>query len=162
MVLLGRRFEDHGRVVRNYTQSRSFDLPVYGRRRLYRADFSDQHALSRDMGVPVRTFFGLDSRLATAALAVLTRIPGASRAPQGLHLPGTDRWLVLARGQDGKTRWAFGRNQSRATAVMAAIAARTSVGLSPGVHHLHQVMKLADVPGGRGIDVNSAVSRIVM
>jgi hypothetical protein len=156
--LLGRRFDDHGQGIRNYTQPRSFDLPTYSRRRLYRADFSDQHALSRDLDVPVRTYFGMDSRLATAALATLTWIPGASRAPRGLHLPGTDRWLVLARGRDGTTRWAHGRNQSRATAVMAAIAARATAGLAPGVHHLHQVMKLADVPVGRGIDVVGEVS----
>jgi hypothetical protein len=156
--LLGRRFDDHGRVIRNYTRPYSFDLPTYGRRRLYRADFSDQHALSRDLEVPVRTYFGMDSRLATAALAALTWIPGASRAPRGLHLPGTDGWLVLARGRDGTTRWAHGRNQSRATAVMAAMAARLTARLSPGVHHLHQVMKLADVPVGWGIDVDGEVS----
>jgi hypothetical protein len=156
--LLGSRFDDHGRLVRNYTRPRHFDLPIFGRRRLYRADFSDQHTLSRDLEVPVRTYFGVDSRLATAALAALTWIPGASRAPRGLHLPGTDQWLVLASGRDGTTRWARGRSQSRATAVMAAIAARAIGRLPAGVHHLHQVMKLADVPVGRGIDVSNEPS----
>jgi saccharopine dehydrogenase-like NADP-dependent oxidoreductase len=62
--LLGRRFPDThgGRPVRNFTQPRPFDLPGLGRRRLYRADFSDQHTLTRDHGVPVRTYLGLDSR----------------------------------------------------------------------------------------------------
>jgi len=41
-------------------------------RPLVRLDFSDQHTLRRELNVPVRTFFGLDSRLATAALAALT------------------------------------------------------------------------------------------
>jgi hypothetical protein len=61
-----------GRLVRNYTRPRRFDLPGQGRRRLCRADFADQHALSRDLAVPVRTYFGVDSRLATALLAGLT------------------------------------------------------------------------------------------
>lgn len=153
--LLARRFPDPGTgsLVRNYTRPRPFDLPGHGRRWLYRADFSDQHTLTRDLGVPVRTYFGLDSRLATTALATLTWVPGASQAPQGLHLPGTDRWLALARGRDGTTRWASGRVQSHATAVLAAIAARVVARLPPGVHHLHDVLTLADVPTGRGIDL---------
>ena len=112
--LLGRRLRDPADgKIRNYTRPRHFDLPGYRRRRLYRTDFSDQHVLTRDLGVPVRTYFGLDSRLATAALAVLTWVPGASRAPQGLHLPGTDRWLALARASNGTTRWAHGWVQSQ-------------------------------------------------
>jgi saccharopine dehydrogenase-like NADP-dependent oxidoreductase len=154
--LLGRRFRDPatGEQVRNYTRPQRFDLPGYGRRRVYRADFSDQHVLTRDLGVPVRTYFGLDSRWATVALALLTWVPGASSAPQGLHLPGTDRWLALARGRDGTSRWASGRVQSHATAVLAATAARAVAGLSPGVHHLHHVLTLADVPGGQGIHLH--------
>ena len=150
--LLGRRFGGPGTggQVRNYTQPRRFDLPGPGRRRLYRADFCDQHVLTRDLGVPVRTYFGLDSRLATAALAALTRIPGASRAPRRLPLPGSDRWLVLARAEDGTSRWASGRVESHATAVLAAAAARATTGLAAGVQHLHQVLTLADVPTGRG------------
>jgi hypothetical protein len=152
--LLGTRFQDpDGRLVRNYTRPRRFALPGQGRRRLYRADFSDQHALSRDLAVPVRTYFGVDSRLATALLAGLTWIPGASRAPQGLHLPGTDRWLALARAAGGSTRWAAGRGQSHATAVMTAVAARVVVRLPAAVHHLHRVLTLADVPAGRGIEL---------
>jgi saccharopine dehydrogenase-like NADP-dependent oxidoreductase len=153
--LIGRRFADPatGALVRNYTRPRRFDLPGLGTRRLYRADFSDQHVLTRDLGVPVRTHFGLDSRAATALLATLTWIPGGSHAPQGLHLPGGDRWVALARGEDGTTRWAHGRRQSHATAVVAVAAARRAVGLPAGVHHLHQVMGLADVPAGAGIEV---------
>jgi hypothetical protein len=155
--LLGKRFRDpDGRLVRNYTRPRRFDLPGDGRRRLYRADFADQHALSRDLGVPVRTYFGVDSRLATTLLAGLTWIPGASRAPQGLHLPGTDRWLALARAAGGTTRWAAGRGQSHATAVMTAAAARVAVRLPAAVHHLHTVLTLADVPAGRGIELGTA------
>jgi hypothetical protein len=70
---------------------------------------------------------------------------------------GTDRWLALARGRDGRSRWASGRVQSHATAVLAAIAARAVAGLPPGVHHLHQVLTLADVPAGRGIHLQDGV-----
>lgn len=159
--LLGHRFRDPGSgdQVRNYTQPRRFNLPRYGPRRLYRADFSDQHVLTRDLGVPVRTYFGLDSRPATIALATLTWIPGASSAPQRLHLPGSDQWLALARGEDGTSRWALGRGQSDATAVVAATAVRAVAGLLPGVHHLHTVMTLADVPTGRGIHLEKGVLR---
>lgn len=144
--LLGRHFDDNGRRVRNYTEPELFGLPGIRRpRRLYRLDFSDQHSLRRDLGVRVRTFFGLDSRLATTALAALTWLPGASKAPRGLPLPGTDRWIVLARAHDGTTRWARGANQSRATALLAATAASHAPGLSAGVYSSHQVMRLADL-----------------
>jgi hypothetical protein len=151
--LLGQRFRDPATDmrVRNYTRPRRFDLPHLGRRRLYRVDFSDQHVLTRDLGVPVRTYFGLDSVPATTALAALTWIPGGSRAPQGIHLPGTDHWLVLAHGGDGTTRSAHGRVQSRATAVLTAVAARTVTRLPAGVHHLHQAIGLDAIPAGRGI-----------
>jgi hypothetical protein len=104
-----------GEPVRNYSRPQRFDLPGWGRRRLYRADFSDQHSLTRDLSVPVRTYFGLDSRLATGAQAALTWVPGPSSAPRGLHLPGSDRWLAMARGRHGTSRWASGRVQSHAT-----------------------------------------------
>jgi len=37
---------------------------------------------------------------------------------------------------------------------MAAIAARTIPELPAGVHHLHDVLTLDDVPRGRGIEVD--------
>lgn len=156
--LLGGRFPDPGSSgsIRNYTHPSSFDLPGYGGRRLFRADFSDQHTLSRDLGVPVRTFLGLDSRIATAALAALTWVPGASRLPAGLHLPGSDRWLSLARAEGGSLWWAEGRGQSRATAAMTTLAVRLLSDLRPGVHHLHQVMNLDDVPSGTGIRISTS------
>jgi saccharopine dehydrogenase-like NADP-dependent oxidoreductase len=152
--LLGKDLVDAvGERVRNYTKPQTFDLPGFGRRRLYRADYSDQHTLTRDLGVPVRTYFGLDSRLATTALAALTWVPAIGRLTQRLHVPGSDRWLLLARGADGTTRHATGHGQSHGTAVLAAVAAQAVRGLPAGVHHLHQVCSLADVPNGRGIDL---------
>jgi hypothetical protein len=123
---------------------------------MLRADFSDQHVLSRDLGVPVRTYVGLDSRLSTGLLAGLTRIPRPPRLPRGLHLPGSDRWLVLARAANGVTRWAAGHRQSHATALITALAVRAATRLSPGVHHLHSVVTLDDVSGLRDIELGPA------
>lgn len=156
--LIGRRFPDTGGgpPVRNYTRGRTFALPGLGRRRLYRTDFSDQHTLTRELGAPVRTYFGVDSRAATAALALLTRVPGGSRAPRGLHLPGSDRWVAYARSAAGRAYWAEGRSQSRATAVVTVSAARRAAGLDAGVHHVTGILSLAEVAGGaEGIAVHA-------
>lgn len=152
--LLGRRFPDTaaGAPVRNYTRGRVFDVPGLGRRRLYRADFSDQHTLTRALGVPVRTYFALDSRPATAALALLTRVPGARRIPARVPLPGSDRWIVFAAGRASRA-CAAGRSQAAATAAVTALAARAAVGLAPGVHHLDQVCPLASLADDPAIRV---------
>lgn len=156
--LLGRRFNDPatGEAIRNFTHPRRFELPALGRRRLYRADFSDQHTLTRDLGVPVRTYLGLDSRVATAALAALTWIPGASHAPGGLRTPGGDGWVVVAQRRDGPSRWATGRGQSRATAVITTEATLAAPHLAPGVHHLHDVLTVADLPPDAAIAIGSS------
>ncbi len=85
--LLGRRFADpvSDAPVRNYTRGRRFDLPGLGRRRLYRTDFSDQHTLTRELGVPVRTYFGLDSRLGTTPLAPCAGHPVMSLTSSSTH-----------------------------------------------------------------------------
>lgn len=156
--LLGRRFVDPatGTPIRNFTRASRFRLPgCTDTRRLLRVDFSDQHTLTRDLGVPVRTHFGLDSRIATLALAGLTRVPGGRHAPRGLHLPGGDAWIVLAR-TDGRSRWATGRGQSRGTAAIAAEAARACCGAAAGVHHLHQLISLADLPPDCGITCHTS------
>jgi hypothetical protein len=156
--LLGRRFADPatGVPVRNFTRPSRFRLPgTTSTRRLPRADFSDQHTMTRDLGVPVRTYFGLDSRVATQALALLTRVPGGRHAPRGLHLPGGEDWIVLARA-DGRSRWATGSGQSRATATIAVEAARAACGAGAGVHHLHHLLALADLPADRGITCHAS------
>ncbi|WP_344973428.1 saccharopine dehydrogenase family protein [Salinactinospora qingdaonensis] len=152
--LLGSDFPDPatGAAVGNLTQGRTFHLPGYGRRRLYRADFCDQHTLTRDLGVAVRSHLALDSRALTTALTLLTRLPGVQhlRLPTRLHLPGRDDWLVVATTATNESRWASGRNQSQATALVASLAATTVTGLAPGVHHLHQHLStdhLARLPG---------------
>ncbi|WP_304455047.1 saccharopine dehydrogenase [Nocardiopsis sp. YSL2] len=156
--LLGRTFPDPatGAPVRNFTQGHAFDLPGLGRRRLYRADFSDQHALTRDLGRPVRTRVGLDSRTLTAGLALLTHVPGASRMPTGIHGLGTDAWVALAQCGTAR-RWARGRGQSLATAHVTAWAATLVGGLAAGVHHLHEVAGLDDLPADLPLTVGGAL-----
>ncbi|NKY88610.1 saccharopine dehydrogenase [Nocardia veterana] len=145
--LLGRHFRHDGRRIRNFTEAERFRLPGdRAPRRLVRLDFSDQHTLTAELNVPVRTYFGLDARWASAALAIATWLPGASKVPRGVHLPGTDRWIVLARGRDGTTRWARGQGQSRATALIAALAAERAPAGPLGVQPLHHVLGLADLP----------------
>ncbi|WP_336083819.1 NAD-dependent epimerase/dehydratase family protein [Nocardia sp. SSK8] len=122
--LLGQRFPDpDGSDLRNFTRPTHFAVPgAAGYRRFpaVRADFADQHRLTHQFSVPVRSYLRLDSRLATLGLASLTWIPPL-RALTPKHLPGTDTWVVLARTADGTTRWATGHGQSLATAAVAAI-----------------------------------------
>lgn len=55
-----------------------------------RADFSDQHALTRDLGVPVRTYLRLDTSTATLGLAAMTWAPALQKVvPKKLW--GSDR-----------------------------------------------------------------------
>lgn len=153
--LLGQTFRSGDDIIRNYTRPQEFDLPGYGLRRLYRADFSDQHVLAREFDTEVRTYFGLDSRVATVALAALTRFPAAARATRRIHVPGSERWLVAARAASGATRWARGNNQSQATALLAAAAVQRSATVPPGVHHLHQILPLEDIPTDYPIEFGS-------
>ncbi|MBL1080185.1 sugar nucleotide-binding protein [Nocardia sp. 2] len=127
--LLGRQFTDSdGTLVRNFTKPAYFTVPgaaasAYKRFPALRADFADQHRLTHDYAVPVRTYLRLDSRLATTGLAVLTWAPALrSLAPK--RMPGSDRWVILARSVSGPARWATGRGQSLATAVIAAATVR--------------------------------------
>ncbi|MGW0251816.1 saccharopine dehydrogenase NADP-binding domain-containing protein [Nocardia goodfellowii] len=143
--LLGREFRADDGNIRNFSRPKIFRLPGHGRRRMYRADFSDQHTLTRELGVPVHTYFAVDSRLATVGLAALTWLPGAAHMPRGLHFPGTDQWMVLARPDSGPARWARGRNQSRATALLAVEAVRRARNCGAGVRPLHQLMTLSDL-----------------
>ncbi|MFZ4896203.1 saccharopine dehydrogenase [Plantibacter sp. Mn2098] len=152
--LFGQSFVDPagGGRVRNYTSPRSMLLPGGRVRRLLRADFADQHTLTRELDRPVRSFFGTDDRFSTALLAVLTWVPGARGLP-AVHLPGGDRWVVLAESGSGERAWAVGNGQSRATGLAAATAAIRSVGLAAGVHGVQAVLAVEDVDGWDGITV---------
>lgn len=125
--LLGQRFPDpDGTDIRNFTAPARFTIPETAGYKPFpavRADFADQHRLTDELAVPVRSYLRLDSRLATAGLAALTWLP-ALRAMAPQHMPGSDRWVVLARTTNGSQRWATGRGQSLATATVAAATVR--------------------------------------
>ncbi|MBI9115689.1 NAD-dependent epimerase/dehydratase family protein [Sanguibacter suaedae] len=74
--MLGRSFVDPatGRRVRNYTGARTFEV-AGTRHHLVRADFADQHTMTRELGSPVRTYFGLDDPAATRTLTFATWSP---------------------------------------------------------------------------------------
>ncbi|MFC9660192.1 NAD-dependent epimerase/dehydratase family protein [Nocardia sp. NPDC127606] len=148
--LLGRRFPDaDGTSVRNFTGRQRFSTPADAAYRPFpalRADFADQHRLTREFGVPVRTYLRLDSQLATLGLAALTWAPALqSLAPA--HMPGSsDRWVALARAADGSTRAASGRGQSLATAVIAAITVRALIRNPVSAPTwIHQLLELDDI-----------------
>ncbi|MFD1811821.1 hypothetical protein [Rhodococcus gannanensis] len=142
--LAGRHFDDpDGFRVRNYTKPTRFALPGYSRFPVLRTDFADQHRLTTDLGTPVRTHLRLDSRFATAGLAALTWVPWAARWVPAGAMPGSDMWVVAARGASG-TVSASGHGQSLATALVAAEAVRLLESTSiDKPTWLHQVTDLA-------------------
>ncbi|NDK70737.1 hypothetical protein GYA89_15565 [Rhodococcus qingshengii] len=124
--MLGTSFPDpDGRSIRNYTGMKRFRMPDdatgYRTGPAVRADFSDQHALTRDLGVPVRTYLRLDTSTATLGLAAMTWAPALQKVvPKKLW--GSDRWVAMARADTGPALWVSGRSQSVATAAIAARA----------------------------------------
>ena len=125
--LLGTRFDDpDGSSVKNFTAGKKFDFPSesgYRRFASLRADFADQHRLTEELAVPVRTYLRLDSRLMTVGLAAMTHAPWLSRFTPSV-MPGGDRWAIVARDHAGMQAWATGREQSTATAVIGAWSGR--------------------------------------
>ncbi|MEV0334159.1 NAD-dependent epimerase/dehydratase family protein [Nocardia sp. NPDC050717] len=156
--LLGQRFADpDGTTVRNFTAPARFAIPEEAAYPLFpalRADFADQHRLTREFSVPVRSYLRMDSRLATAGLAALTWAP-ALRVLAPRHMPGGDRWVVLARAADGQTRSATGRGQSLATAAVAAAVvlepAHRETTAPTWIHQLLEVGPLRRDLAARGI-----------
>ncbi|WP_067853299.1 NAD-dependent epimerase/dehydratase family protein [Nocardia shimofusensis] len=156
--LLGQRFADpDGTDVRNFTTPARFTIPEQAGYKPFpalRADFADQHRLTREFAVPVRTYLRLDSRLATVGLAALTWAP-ALRPLAPRHMPGSDRWVVLARAADGPVRWATGRGQSLATAAVAAATIRElmrrRITAPTWIHELHRIDTLRHDLSATGI-----------
>ncbi|GLY66388.1 NAD-dependent epimerase/dehydratase family protein [Amycolatopsis taiwanensis] len=147
--LTGKRFPDpDGATIRNFTKPACFTIPEKAGYKPFpalRADFADQHRLTREFAVPVRTYLRLDSRLATVGLAGLTWAP-ALRTLAPRRMPGSDRWVVLARASDGSAQWATGRGQSLATAAVAAATvreiARHRITTSTWIHEILEIGKL--------------------
>ncbi|MFE4500645.1 hypothetical protein ACFRFQ_12335 [Rhodococcus sp. NPDC056743] len=163
--MLGTRFRDPGgELVRNYTGMKVFDVPAdvpgYRKGPAVRADFSDQHALTRDLGVSVRTYLRLDTSAATLGLAAMTWVPPLQKmVPKKMW--GSDRWITMARTETGPTLWASGRNQSRATAAFAARAVRALHDKSlDSPTWLHSLMESDELTSGLGaIDARGLSSR---
>jgi hypothetical protein len=162
--LLGKRFDDpDGSRVRNYTRPTRFDLPAdagYPRFPALRTDFADQHRLTARLGVPVRSYLRLDSRLATLGLAALTWAPIVAPLVPAGGMPGGDGWVIAARRSDGRSWWATGRGQSRATAEVAAqavqrvlrnpIAAPTWLHETASLEELRPTLEAAGIALGTG------------
>lgn len=124
----------------------AFPAP-YGRRRVHRFPFADQHTLA----LPgVRTGLALDSRASTALLGLANRPavakvlhrpalrPLTERVFGGLHL-GTDGFAVIAEAGDVRASFS-GNRQSRATGLFAAHVIRRLPGLRPGVAHVEDLV----------------------
>ncbi|MFF0551332.1 saccharopine dehydrogenase NADP-binding domain-containing protein [Streptomyces sp. NPDC004311] len=133
-------------------------LPGHGRHTAHPFPFSDQHTLSRTLGVQrVTTRLCLDSRPLTSVLFGLRR---PARRPavrdaltavfRRVHLGG-EEFAVRADARRGDRHAAFaltGRSQSRVTALVAAhVTGELLTGtLPPGVHHIEQLPALAGLP----------------
>jgi hypothetical protein len=85
-----------------------------------------------------------------ASVSALIEVASIPRSPNSLIAVAIrNRDVAVAAGRDaGRAEIVVDLREpdhrsyraARATAVMAVIAARVATGLSPGVHHLHQVM----------------------
>ncbi|WP_053386342.1 NAD-dependent epimerase/dehydratase family protein [Leucobacter japonicus] len=113
--------------VQNFIESRTLPTAI-GPRRFLRADFPDQVLLATPPPTgatpAIRSYLSTGSRLATAALGLVGRVPAlrslVARAP---HI-GDERWEIRAIDRaTGKHRLATGSGQSRATGIIAAHAA---------------------------------------
>lgn len=155
------------RSVRALSDPWTLALPGHGRRRLYRYDLADQHALARTTDYPsVGTWLCYDSRVATTLLAAgswtgatgtLVDRLGRDRVVDGLVMTadraplGGDPFVALASvtgRADGRRktvrRWIRGHDQGRATAFAAASATAELLGADtpPGVYHGHEVLRV--------------------
>jgi len=170
-VMVGAR-EEHGAEAVRWTidgilepdaahhSARRVGVPGIGRRTAHDMPFADQVSLRRTLGVPsVTTRLCLDSRVLTWLLfgfgrsrlgrRVLTSRAGrAALTGASGRLPiGGEDFVVLAEAEHfGRraARWVRGRSQSRATGLVAALAARHAAlgGAPAGVWHLDQLPAL--------------------
>ncbi len=138
---------------------------LYGRRRTYRFDFSDQHTVPQTLAVgSAATWLCFDSRLVTQAFACmarlgltrLLRVDGLTKALAWAadHFPlGSTRFLVQADAvnhADQRASYAvYGDGEAFSTALVAAyVTARLLTrSIPPGVHHIEEVIGLEEVLG---------------
>ncbi|MBW8465611.1 saccharopine dehydrogenase NADP-binding domain-containing protein [Acidovorax sp.] len=167
---LGRDFAVQTRagrkVMRAFSESRIGRFgALYGRRRTYRFDFSDQHTVPQTLAVgSAATWLCFDSRLVTQAFACMARLgPTRLLRVDGLtkalawaadHFPlGSTRFLVQADAvnhADQRASYAvYGDGEAFSTALVAAyVTARLLTrSIPPGVHHIEEVIGLEEVLG---------------
>ncbi|MEV2242627.1 saccharopine dehydrogenase NADP-binding domain-containing protein [Micromonospora sp. NPDC049891] len=138
------------------------ELPGFGVRTAYPFPFSDQHTLTRTLGVPVTTRLCFDSGAVTAALFRL-RSTGAFRLADRLGGAGLltgvssrlrlggDRFVVhaSATGEGGGHVWSAvtGRRECHATGVVAAEIATGLLGrrYPAGVRHIDQIVDVDEL-----------------
>ncbi len=113
-----------GRIVRNLRESRVLPgLGGRGRRHL-RADFPDHVLLGASRGTPVRSYLALSSGVMTDALGLLARMPFLAGALRLVPPMGSEAWRIVAvHRRTGESLAVAGEGQSRATGVLAALAA---------------------------------------
>lgn len=125
---LGQRLTDPetGEKILAYTRPRRFRDGTRWRT-LTRVDFADPLLLSPRLGVPVRTYFATESRLANAALRIGARAPIIAPLLKRIALPGSEDWWIAAHGRSGTVIEARGSRQSLATALVAARATEAAL-----------------------------------
>ena len=142
--------------------SKVVDLPGVGHRRAHPFPFSDQVSLATRLGVPVTTRLSFEWRSVTAVAFALrrVRVPWLIDALGGRALlerslgavrVGSDRFVVAAAarhpGGERVTCSVAGRGECAVTGVIASAAVRQAMDgrVSPGVHHLDEIMTLGDL-----------------
>ena len=91
-----------------------------------------------------------DAFLFLALGGVWRRLHRGRIVERGGELHGNDAANLV------RSRWATGRGQSHATAVVAVEAARAARGAAAAVHHLHELLTLADLPTDSGIECHAS------
>jgi hypothetical protein len=132
--LLGRPVHSppEGGTVQNLREHRRLREPDGRHRRYLRADFPDHVLIGRDLGLVVRSYLTLTSRIATAALGIAAHVPSAAGLVTRTPHVGSDAWhLVALNRRTGQARTAAGAGQSAATGVLTALAAERLVEAHP-------------------------------
>ncbi|WP_159622514.1 hypothetical protein [Ruania rhizosphaerae] len=137
----------------NLRERRRFSAHGASRTHL-RADFGDQVLVPPERAA-VREYLALDSRAATAALALVGRFPALRTLLRHAPHLGADSWSVAAFDRtSGRALSARGAGQSQATGVLAARAAEQLVRSNAhGVLTMADVMTLADLRTIAGIEL---------
>lgn len=110
--------------VRNLHEARK--LPGLGgvSRTHLRADFPDHVLLGAPRGTPVRSYLALSSSMMTLAMRLLGRVPKLGGLMRVAPAVGSEDWRIIALNRHtGEQISVEGSGQSRATGILAAVAA---------------------------------------